>query len=132
MSVNASALSAINPIVVYSILGVYGIFMAAVVLYIYQKFSNANRLLVALQRDWEGSQAAHLELLAETRDRISKLAPVTAVQKPQESRPRSVSFDTRNQIMSMGRKGLAASDIARACNMSEAEVEVLLSLARIQ
>jgi hypothetical protein len=45
---------------------------------------------------------------------------------------RSVTFDTRNQVIAMGRKGFSASDIGRACAMPEADVEVLLGLVRIQ
>jgi hypothetical protein len=134
MSGNASVLSTINPIVVYSVLGFYGIFMAAAVLFVYQKFRSANRLLVALHKDWENAQSAHLELLNEAKAKFSSLAPITVhpATPASESRPRTVSFDTRNQIRSMGRKGLSAADIARACSMTEAEINVLLGLSRIQ
>jgi hypothetical protein len=132
MSVNASALSTVNPIVVYSVLGFYGILMSAALLYVYQKFSSANRFLCALKNDWETAQASHSDLLSEAKDKVSKLAPQPVAATTPSPRPRVVSFDTRNQVMSMGRKGLGASDIAQAFAMSEAEVDVLLGLARIQ
>src|SRR4051812_4861644 len=122
MSANTSALLTVNPIVVYSVLGFYGVFTAAVLLYVYHKFSHASRVLNSLKEEWELAKTAPTELLS-----VEPSATATPV--PQ---PRLVSFDTRNQVMSMGRKGLGASDIARAFAMTEAEVNVLLGLARIQ
>jgi hypothetical protein len=132
MLANASALSTVNPIVVYSALGFYGILMAAVLLYVYHKFSGASRLLDSLQKDWDSAETNHKTLLIQAKEHVSKLAPAAPALSPVTAGPRSVTFDTRNQVIAMGRKGFQAGDIARACAMPEADVDVLLGLARIQ
>src|SRR4051794_32375507 len=58
MSTNASNLSTINAMFVYSILWFYGIFTTAVLLYFYQQFTATKRLMVDLQEEWETLQSA--------------------------------------------------------------------------
>jgi hypothetical protein len=122
-----------NPIVIYSTLGFYGLINVAVVLYIYRKFSGANLLLRSLRKDWESAEENHSQLLKQAKDHVSKLAPAKAASPAvMAAGPRSVTFDARNQVIAMGRKGFSAADIARACAVAEADVDVLLGLARIQ
>jgi hypothetical protein len=135
MSANISALSTVNPVIVYSALGFYGIVIFAVLLYVYQKFSGASRLLDSLRKDWESAESTHKNLLTEAKAHVSKLTPsaaTTMTLAAATSGNRSVTFDTRNQVVAMGRKGFKTSDIARACALPEADVDVLLGVARIQ
>jgi hypothetical protein len=130
---NASALLIANPIVIYSTLGFYGLIIVAVLLYVYRKFSGATLLLESLRKDWETADLDHTNLLKQAKEHVSKLAP-----QPSPSGalavagPRSVNFDTRNQVIAMGRKGFTAADISRACAMPESDIDVLLGLARLQ
>lgn len=136
MSLSASAVSITNPIVVYSALGFYGLLIVAVLLYVYRKFSGADRLLDSLKKDWESAELNHNSLLKQAKEHVTKLTPApaaaAAMPGPSLFGSRSVSFDMRNQVVSMGRKGFSAADISRACSMPEADVDVLLGFARIQ
>ena len=58
MSANASNLSTISSMVVYSILWFYGVFTTAVLLYFYQQFTATQRLMVNLKEEWESLQSA--------------------------------------------------------------------------
>ena len=131
MSVNASAVLTANPIVIYSVLGFYGLINVAVLLYLYRKFSGTKLLLDSLKKDWDSAEESHSKLLKQAKDHVSKLTPA-APSSAISSTARSVTFDTRNQLIAMSRKGFAPGDIARACAMPEADVDVLLGLARIQ
>jgi len=130
---NASALLIANPIIIYSTLGFYGLIIVAVLLYVYRKFSGATLLLESLRKDWETADLDHTTLLKQAKEHVSKLAP-----QPSPSGtlavagPRSLNFDTRNQVIAMGRKGFTATDISRACAMPESDIDVLLGLARLQ
>jgi len=133
MSANASALLTVNPIVIYSVLGMYGLLIVAVMLYVHRKFSGAKLLLNSLKTDWDSAESNHHNLLKQAKDHVSKLALAPSPALMTAAGPaRLVSFDTRNQVIAMGRKGFTTSDIARTCAMPEADVDVLLGLARIQ
>src|SRR5262245_48468425 len=112
MSMNASAVLA-NPIIIYSALGFYGLIIVAVLLYVYRKFSGANLLLESLRKDWESAESNHNKLLKQAKDHVSKLAPApVSSQAVSPVAPRAVTFDTRNQVIAMGRKGFTATDIS--------------------
>lgn len=133
MSVNASAALMANPIVIYSTLAFYGLIIVAVLLYVYRKFSGASLLLQSLQNDWASAEFNHSKLLDQAKEHVTKLSvPAPVASSAVSTTPRSVSFDTRNQVIAMGRKGFSAADISRACSMPEADVDVLLGFARIQ
>jgi hypothetical protein len=123
MSTNASNLLTISSTVIYSILWFYGVLTTAALLYFYQQFSATKQLMVNLKEEWESLQTA-----------ISNPLPISApaVAKIPAFQPRLLTFDNRHRVMAMGRKGLAPSDIARACSMSEVEVDNLLRSASIQ
>ncbi len=128
-----SALSTVNPLVVYTALAFYGFIIVAVLLYVYRKFSGASRLLDSLKKDWDSAESTHISLLKQAREHVSKLAPKPEpVKAAAIADDRPVTFDTRNQVVAMGRKGFTAADIGRACGMPEADVDVLLGLARLQ
>ena len=133
MSVNASAALTANPIVIYSTLAFYGLIIVAVLLYVYRKFSGASLLLQGLQKDWKSAEFNHIKLLDQAKEHVTKLSvPAPVAPSAVSTTPRSVSFDTRNQVIAMGRKGFSAADISRACSMPEADIDVLLGFARIQ
>ena len=133
MSVNASAVLMANPIVIYSTLALYGLIIVAVLLYVYRKFSGANLLLESLKKDWAFAEINHSKALDQAKEHVTKLAtPSNATPAVVSAGPRSVTFDARNQVIAMGRKGFTVADIARACSMPEADVDVLLGFARIQ
>ena len=132
MLANVSVLSAVNPIVLYSVLGFYGILILTVLVYVYHKFSGAARLLDSLRKDWESAENTHKDLLTQAKEHVSKLTPAPTALNVAANSARSVNFDTRHQVMAMGRKGFETAEIARACAISEADVDVLLGLARIQ
>ena len=134
MSANASVPLTVNPLIVYSALAFYGVFIMAVLLYVYRKFSGASRLLDSLKKDWDSAESTHKSLLTQAKEHVSKLTPAKAEPTIAISGGGrgGVTFDTRNQIIAMGRKGFTAGDIARACAMPEADVDVLLGMARIQ
>ena len=132
MLANVSVLSAVSPIVVYSVLGFYGILILSVLLYVYHKFSGTARLLESLKKDWESAETTHKDMLTQAKEHVSKLAPVPTPLNVGAGSARSMNFDLRHQVMAMGRKGFQTGDIARACAIPEADVDVLLGLARIQ
>ena len=132
MWANVSVLSAVNPIVVYSVLGFYGMLILSVLLYVYRKFSGTARLLDSLKKDWESAETTHKDMLTQAKEHVSKLTPIPAPLNIGAGSARSVNFDLRHQVTAMGRKGFQTVDIARACAIPEADVDVLLGLARIQ
>src|SRR5580704_11207006 len=99
MLANASAHLMLNPVFVYATLGVYGLLIGALVVYVYRKFNGANMLLKSLSQDWASAENSHKSLLDQAKEHVSKLtipapAPAPAVSA---AGPRSVTFDIRNQ-----------------------------------
>jgi hypothetical protein len=133
---NASSLLTLNPIIVNLELGLYGLLFVGIFIYVHMKFRKADLLLKALKKDWDGAESKHAGLLQVAQHRISRLGSTS----PEGAMPASVSSsvsqgvpsDTRNQISAMGRRGLPVSEIARSCGLPEGEVDVLLSMARMQ
>jgi len=127
------SLSTLNPVIVYGVLGLYGILILAVLLYVYHKFRGASRLLNSLMKDWSSAESSHKSLLTQAKEHVSKFTPpASPALAVAPGGTRSVTFDTRNQVIAMGRKGFSPADIGRACAIPEADVDVLLGLARIQ
>ena len=133
---NASSLLTLNPIIVNLELGLYGLLFVGIFIYVHMKFRKADRLLKVLKKEWDGAESKHSGFLQVAQHRISRLGAESDVPKPGPAAPSSVfqavAADTRNQINAMGRRGIPASDIARSCGLPEGEVDVLLSMARMQ
>lgn len=134
LSIESTA-SMLNPYIVYGALGLYGLAITALLLYVHAKFKGARLLLRSLQEDWSTADNRHKNILTEAKDHVSKLVP--QVQQPMMTAApvaarAAVTFDTRNQVVTMGRKGFTPTDIARSCGLPEGDVDVLLGLARIQ
>ena len=135
MLANASSLLTLNPIIVNMELGLYGLLFVGIFIYVHVKFRKAERLLKGLRQEWAGAESKHAGLLEVAQHRISRLGSASGATKPGPSDPsvsQAVPVDTRNQITAMGRRGIPASEIARSCGLPEGEVDVLLSMARLQ
>jgi len=135
VSVNASSLLTLNPIILNLELGLYGLLIVCIFIYVHAKFRKADRLLKGLKKEWDGAESKHAGLIQVAQHRISTLGAVSEVVKPGSAVPsvsQAVLPDTRNQITAMGRRGIPVSDIARSCGLPEGEVDVLLSMARMQ
>lgn len=131
---NASSLFTLNPIIVHLELGLYGLLFVGIFIYVHMKFRKADRLLKGLKNEWEGAESKHAGLLQVAQHRISRLGERSEVAMPAAapSVSQAVLPDTRNQITAMGRRGIPVSEIARSCGLPEGEVDVLLSMARMQ
>ena len=135
MLANASSLLTLNPIIVNMELGLYGLLFVCTFVYVHMKFRKADRLLKSLKKEWDGAESNHKGLLQVAQRRITRLGAATEVVKPGPAAPAtspSVPPDTRNQITAMGRRGIPVPEIARSCGLPEGEVDVLLSMARMQ
>ena len=129
MLANDSSLSIHNPILIYSFLAVYGMLTVAILAYVHAKFRFATKALSMLSTEWKSAEAMHVGFVGKAQEQISKLSvPVT----PTVAKHASVSGDMRKQVVAMGKKGLGAIDIAKACGLHEGEVDVLLGMARLQ
>ncbi len=132
MSLSASSLSMLNPLIVNMELGLYGLLFAAIFLYVQRKFRKSGRLLREMQKDWVKAESAHADLLKEIHHRIANLSMESASAKSFAPDVPSVTSDMRHQVASMGRRGITASEIASTCGLPEGEVDVLLGLSRLQ
>jgi hypothetical protein len=135
VSANASSLLTLNPIIVNMELGLYGLLFVCIFIYVHMKFRKADRLLKELKKEWDGAESKHTGLIQFAQHRIARLDAAPAVVKPFPVPPltsQGVPPDIRNQVTAMGRRGIPVSEIARSCGLPEGEVDVLLSMARMQ
>jgi hypothetical protein len=135
VSANASSLLTLNPIIVNLELGLYGLLFVCIFIYVHMKFRKADRLLKELKKEWDGAESKHAGLIQFAQHRIARLDAEPAVVKPfpvPASTAQGVPPDIRNQVAAMGRRGIPVSEIARSCGLPEGEVDVLLSMARMQ
>jgi DNA-directed RNA polymerase specialized sigma24 family protein len=135
VSANASSLLTLNPTIVNLELGLYGLLFACVFAYVHMKFRKANRMLATLKKEWDGAESKHAGFVEFAQHQLTNLASEPAVVKPLSPVPafsQGVTADTRNQVAVMGRRGIPLSEIARSCGLPEGEVDVLLSMARMQ
>jgi DNA-directed RNA polymerase specialized sigma24 family protein len=132
---NASNLFTLNPIIVNLELGLYGLLFVGIFIYVHMKFRKADRLLKRLKNEWKDTESKHAGLLQIAQHRLQRHGARSEVAMPEAappSAPQAVLPDTRNQITAMGRRGIPASEIARSCGLPEGEVDVLLSMGRMQ
>jgi hypothetical protein len=126
-------LSIHNSILVYSLLAAYGLVTALVLTYVHSKFRVAAKTLKLLQNEWTSAESKHSSIVGVAQEQLSKLsgpAPAVAVAAP-VMRTASLNFDTRNQVVTMAKRGIGITDISRNCGLHEGEVEVLLGMARL-
>jgi hypothetical protein len=122
----------LNPIIVNLELGLYGFLFAGIFLYVNRKFRKAGNVLHEMQKEWVRAESAHAALLQEIRHRLANLTMETAAARTFAPEPAPVTADVRNQVAAMGRRGIAASEIASSCGLPEGEVDVLLGMSRLQ
>jgi len=130
-------LSIRNPILVYSFLAMYGLLTVLILTYVQSRFRVAAKTLKMLQTEWISAESKHASMVDVAQEQLSKLsipapaAPAAPPSQMQLMRHPAVSFDTRNQIVTMAKRGMSICDIARNCGLHEGEVEVLLGMARL-
>jgi len=132
---NASSLLTLNPIIVNLELGLYGLLFVCVFIYVHTKFRKADRVLKMLRREWDGAESKHAGLVQVAQSRIARLSAEPGAATPAsvvQSASPSLTPDTRNQVSAMGRRGIPVPEIARSCGLPEGDVNVLLSMARMQ
>jgi len=115
---------------IYTVLALYGLLTIAVLAYVRTRFRTATGILKTLQVEWDNAESRHAGFVGKAQEQIAKLAvpaPVVAALKNV-----GLSFDLRNQVVAMGKKGFKSLEIARSCGLHEGEVDVLLSMARLQ
>ena len=130
MQANDLSLSAHNPMLIYTVLALYGLLTIAVLAYVRTRFRTATGILKTLQVEWDNAESRHAGFVGKAQEQIAKLAvpaPVVAAVKNV-----GLSFDLRNQVVAMGKKGFKPLEITRSCGLHEGEVDVLLSMARLQ
>ena len=74
MSANASNLLTLNPIIVYAMLGLYGLLFAFVFLYLHTRFKTSSRVLSLLTNDWADAESKHANLVETAHGRIARLS----------------------------------------------------------
>jgi hypothetical protein len=121
-------LSIHSPILIYSFLALYGLLTILILVYVQTKFRSATKILEILQTEWDTADSRHAGFVGKAQEQIAKLAAPA----PSPSKPASINFDMRNQVVAMGKKGFTAIDIAKTCGLQEADVEVLLGMTRLQ
>lgn len=129
MQANDLNLSVHNPILIYSFLALYGLLTVVLLVYVQSKFRYATKVLRVLQTEWDSAESRHAGFVGRAQEQIAKLA-VPAVAAPVKSA--SINFDTRNQVVAMGKKGFTATEIAKTCGLQEGDVEVLMGMSRLQ
>ena len=130
MPANDLSLSIRNPILIYSFLALYGLLMVLIITYVHTRFRLAARTLELLQSEWQNAESKHSTFVGLAQEQLSKLKVQATVATAPSGRP--VGFDLRNQVVAMAKRGIAVNDIARACGLQEAEVDVILGMARLQ
>jgi len=132
---NESGLLTLNPIIVNLELGLYGLLFVVLFIYVHLKFRRAERVLKMLRKEWDGAESKHAGLVQVAQNRIARLSVEPVVPKTPpvaESVSTGLTTDTRNQVSAMGRRGIPVPEIARSCGLPEGEINVLLSMARMQ
>jgi hypothetical protein len=120
-----------NPIVIYVVLGLYGVVLFLLFSYVRNKFQGSARLLDALKHEWDSADSRHAGFVDHAQAQITRLA-AHPKQSTEAASHERVNRDIRNQVVTMGKKGISTTDIARSCGLPEGEVDVLLGMARMQ
>lgn len=133
MSANALNQLTLNPIIVYATLALYGLLFVYMFLFLHNRFKTSSRVLSLLKNDWADAESKHAGLVETAQDRISRLSvQIPARAQAQTPVIKTVTSDTRTQVVAMGKRGLGVAEIARNTGLPEGEVDVLLGLARMQ
>jgi hypothetical protein len=128
---NDLKLSIHNPILIYSLLALYGMLTVVILTYVHAKFRTTAKTLKLLATEWESADSRHAGFVGAAQEQLSRLtvaAPVPAL----PVRAMVVNSNLRNQVVAMAKRGIASPEIARSCGLHEGEVEVVLGMVRIQ
>ena len=132
MSANALNQLTLNPIIVYATLGLYGLLFAFMFVYLHGRFRASSKILALLKTDWAAAESTHADLVGTAQEKIARLAVEIPVKAQSQPVVKTVTSDTRTQVVAMGKRGLGVAEIARTMGLPEGEVDVLLGLARMQ
>ena len=132
MQANDLNLSTHNPILIYSFLALYGLLTALILTYVHARFRAASNRLKMLASEWENAESRHAGCVGAAREQLSKLTASAAAGVLAVVPRSTVNPDVRDQVAAMAKRGIAATEIARSCGLSEGEVEVLLGIVRMQ
>jgi DNA-directed RNA polymerase specialized sigma24 family protein len=132
VSANALNQLTLNPIIVYAMLGLYGLLFAFMFLYLHNRFRMSSKVLALLKTDWAAAESTHADLVGTAQEKIARLAVEIPVKAQSQPVVKTVTSDTRTQVVAMGKRGLGVAEIARTTGLPEGEVDVLLGLARMQ
>src|ERR1043165_1514137 len=103
-------------------LGLYGLLFAFTFLYLHNRFKVSSRVLSVLKNDWADAESKHSELVGTAQDRIARLSVELPRVQAQPAMLKTVTSDTRNQVVAMGKRGLGLAEIARNTGLPEGEV----------
>jgi len=120
-----------NPMLIYSLLALYGVLTVLVLTYVHSKFRLATKTLKALDTEWQSASSRHAGFVGAAQEHLSKLSAPPPVAASLPVRHMAVNFDVRNQVVAMAKRGVAPQEIARTCGLHEGEIEVVLGMVRL-
>ena len=98
--------------------------------YIRRKFRSTNGKLASLDKEWESAQSDFRDAAASAREQLSHLVPSRG--EPAVARQAvEVGSGLRKRVVAMRKKGRSSPEIAAALGLTEAEVDVLIGMARL-
>lgn len=133
METNAYLLLTPDKIGIYLTLGLCGLLVMLLALHAQRRFRRASSPLATLNvlnKEWEEAQSKFFEAADQAKERIGELnlpQREPAFQGPAEE----IGLELRNHVMSMAKRGAGNDEIARSAGLTEAEVDVMLGMARI-
>jgi DNA-directed RNA polymerase specialized sigma24 family protein len=113
-------------------LGLYGLLFAGMFLYLHSRFRTSSKILALLKTDWAVAESTHAGLVETAQEKIARLAMELPVKTQAQPVIKTVTSDTRTQVVAMGKRGVGIAEIARTTGLPEGEVDVLLGLARME
>jgi hypothetical protein len=131
MLANDLNLSIHNPMLVYSLLALYGVLTVLVLTYVHNRFRLATKTLKALETEWQSASSRHAGFVGAAQEQLSKLSVPPPVAPSLRVRNTAVNFDVRNQVVALAKRGVAPQEIARTCGLHEGEIEVVLGMVRL-
>ena len=120
-----------NPMLIYSLLALYGVLTVLVLTYVHSRFRLATKTLKMLETEWQSASSRHDGFVGAAQEQLSKLSTPPPVSRSLPVRNTAVNFDVRNQVAALAKRGVAPLEIARTCGLHEGEIEVVLGMVRL-
>ena len=120
---------------IYLALCLCGLSIISLAYYVRRKFQLTSVALGTLNKEWQDAEASFFNIADVARQQISSLksAPLSpAVELPANQSAVAIDFDLRSRVVAMAKRGGEVSVIARSAGLTEAEVDVLLGMSRIE